>query len=57
MILKYIFDRTVSFIGLLLLWPVLIVVALLIKVKMPGGPSFFIQVGTGLLFLSQENPG
>ena len=47
MILKYIFDRTVSFIGLLLLWPVLIVVALLIKVKMPGGPSFFIQKRIG----------
>ena len=47
MILKYIFDRTVSFIGLLLLWPVLIVVALLIKVKMPGGPSFFTQKRVG----------
>ena len=47
MILKYVFDRVVSFIGLLLLWPVLLVVAFLIKVKMPGGPSFFVQKRVG----------
>lgn len=47
MILKWIFDRTVSFIGLLFLWPVLLVVAILIKVKMPGGPAFFIQKRVG----------
>ena len=47
MILKYIFDRTVSFVGLLLLWPVLIVVAVLIKIKMPGGPAFFTQKRVG----------
>ena len=41
MLLKYIFDRIVSFIGLLFLWPVLLVVAVLIKIKMPGGPVFF----------------
>ena len=35
MVLKYIFDRLVSFIGLLFLWPVLLVVAILIKIKMP----------------------
>jgi lipopolysaccharide/colanic/teichoic acid biosynthesis glycosyltransferase len=47
--LKFIFDRVVSFIGLLFLWPVLIVVAILIKVKMPGGPVLFVQdrVGRG----------
>ena len=47
--LKFIFDRVVSFIGLLVLWPVLIVVAILIKVKMPGGPVLFVQdrVGRG----------
>ena len=48
MILKYIFDRLVSFIGLLFLWPVLLVVAILIKVKMPGGPAFFVQKRVGL---------
>lgn len=47
MILKFIFDRVVSFIGLLFLWPVLIVVAILIKVKMPGGPAFFVQKRVG----------
>ena len=47
MILKYLFDKTASFIGLLLLWPVLLVVALLIKVKMPGGPVMFTQQRVG----------
>jgi len=47
MIIKYIFDRIVSFIGLLCLWPVLIVVAILIKIKMPGGPAFFTQKRVG----------
>ena len=45
--LKYVFDRTVSIIGLLLLWPVLIVVAIMIKVKMPGGPAIFVQKRVG----------
>lgn len=39
--LKFIFDRVMAFVGLLLLWPVLAVVAVLIKVKMPGGPVIF----------------
>lgn len=47
MLLKYIFDRIVSFIGLLFLWPVLLVVAVLIKIKMPGGPVFFVQKRVG----------
>ncbi|MBO7617861.1 MAG: sugar transferase [Bacteroidales bacterium] len=47
MILKFLFDRIVSFIGLLFLWPVLIVVAILIKIKMPGGPAFFVQKRVG----------
>ena len=46
--LKFIFDRFVSFIGLLFLWPVLVVVAILIKVKMPCGPVFFVQDRVGL---------
>ena len=37
MILKWIFDRVVALIGLLVLWPVLLIVAVLVKVKMPGG--------------------
>ena len=47
MILKYIFDRVVALIGLLFLWPVLLIVAILVKVKMPGGPVFFIQKRVG----------
>ena len=45
--LKWIFDRVVSLIGLLFLWPVLLVVAVLVKVKMPGGPAFFVQKRVG----------
>lgn len=48
MILKWIFDRVVSLFGLLILWPVLLVVAILIKIKMPGGPVFFVQKRVGL---------
>ncbi len=47
MILKWIFDRAVSLIGLLCLWPILLVVAILIKKKMPGGPAFFTQKRVG----------
>ena len=47
MILKWIFDRVVSLLGLLFLWPVLVVVAILIKIKMPGGPAFFVQKRVG----------
>ena len=47
MILKWIFDRVVAFVGLLLLWPVLLVVAILVKIKMPGGPAFFVQNRVG----------
>ncbi len=47
MLLKWLFDRTVSFIGLLVLWPILLVVALLVKVKMPGGPVLFVQKRVG----------
>ena len=47
MILKYIFDRLVALVGLLFLWPVLLVVAVLVKVKMPGGPAFFVQKRVG----------
>ena len=47
MILKWIFDRLVSFIGLCFLWPILLVVAILVKVKMPDGPAFFVQKRVG----------
>lgn len=47
MILKWIFDRLVALVGLLFLWPVLVVVAILVKMKMPGGPVFFVQERVG----------
>lgn len=47
MILKFLFDRLVALIGLLILWPVLLIVAILVKVKMPGGPAFFVQKRVG----------
>ena len=47
MILKWIFDRLVSLIGLLFLWPVLLIVAVLVKVKMLGGPVLFVQKRVG----------
>jgi lipopolysaccharide/colanic/teichoic acid biosynthesis glycosyltransferase len=47
MVLKWIFDRGMSLIGLLVLWPLMAIVALLIKIKMPGGPAFFVQKRVG----------
>lgn len=47
MLIKYVFDRLTALIGLLFLWPVLLVVAILIKVKMPGGPVIFKQKRVG----------
>ena len=47
MVLKYIFDRVAALLGLLLIWWLLIVVAVLIKVKMPGGPALFRQTRIG----------
>ena len=47
MILKWVFDRLVSFIGLLFLWPVLLIVVVLIRKKMPEGPAVFVQKRVG----------
>ena len=47
MIKKWLFDRMMAAIGLLVLLPVLVVVAILIKVKMPGGPVLFVQKRVG----------
>lgn len=47
MIFKWIFDRGMALVGLLVLWPVLLVVAILIRVKMPGGPVIFKQKRVG----------
>ena len=47
MILKWIFDRVVALLGLLVLWPVLVVVAIMVNVKIPGGSAFFVQKRVG----------
>ena len=45
-ILKFIFDRVTAFAGLMFLWPVMLIVAVLIKIRMPG-PIFFVQQRVG----------
>lgn len=47
MIIKYIFDRIMAFIGLICLSPVLLVTWILIHVKMPDGPAIFRQKRVG----------
>ena len=47
MLLKSCFDRFASFFGLIFFCPVLFVVAILIKVKMPEGPVIFKQKRVG----------
>lgn len=44
---KWIFDRLVSLLGLLVLWPLLLVVAIMIRIKMPGGKIIFTQKRVG----------
>lgn len=45
---EWLFDRCVSLLGvLILLWQVQAIVAILVKVKMPGGPAFFVQKRVG----------
>lgn len=47
MVLKRFFDIITSFIGLLLIWWVFPILAIIIKIKMPGGPAFFCQKRVG----------
>lgn len=47
MILKIIFDRIMALFGLVFLSPMLLIVAILIKLKMPGGPIIFSQKRVG----------
>lgn len=47
MSLKWMFDRGMALVGLAVLWPVLAIVAVLVKVKMPGGPVIFRQRRVG----------
>jgi lipopolysaccharide/colanic/teichoic acid biosynthesis glycosyltransferase len=45
--IKYIFDRVVSLVGLLLIWPLLLVLVLMIRRSMPGAPAIFKQQRVG----------
>ena len=47
MVLKFVFDRVAAFVGLAVLWPILLIVAVMIKIKMPGGPALFVQKRVG----------
>lgn len=47
MFLKSVFDFAASLVGLLILFPFLLIVALLIKIRMPGGPVLFTQKRVG----------
>lgn len=45
--LKWLFDRFVALVGLIVLSPVLLVVAALVAIKTPGGPVIFSQQRVG----------
>lgn len=47
MTLKWLFDRIVALFGLIVLWWLLLVVAILIRTKMPDGPVLFTQKRVG----------
>ncbi len=47
MFLKLVFDRGASFLGLIFLFPVLLIVCILIRIKMPDGPAIFKQKRVG----------
>lgn len=47
MISKWLFDRIMSLVGLIVLSPLLLIVAILIRVRMPGGPVLFRQKRVG----------
>lgn len=47
MITKYLFDRIMALVGLVVLSPILFVVWILIRIKMPDGPAVFTQKRVG----------
>lgn len=47
MFIKFIFDRIYSFLGLIIVFPLLLVVVILIRCKMPDGPIFYTQKRVG----------
>lgn len=47
MFFKSVFDRGISFLGLIILFPVLLIVTILIQIKMSSGPVIFKQKRVG----------
>lgn len=47
MFFKFVFDRGMSFFGLVILSPVFLTIAILIRIKMPSGPVIFKQKRVG----------
>jgi lipopolysaccharide/colanic/teichoic acid biosynthesis glycosyltransferase len=47
MIIKIVFDKIAAFFGLIVLSPLILLVSILIKIKMPEGSVFFIQKRVG----------
>ena len=45
--IKWMFDRIMALLGLFLLWPILLIIAVLIRIKMPDGPVLFRQQRVG----------
>lgn len=45
--IKWLFDRFMALAGLLILWPILLVLAVMVKIKMSGGPVIFKQQRVG----------
>ena len=45
--IKSAFDRIVAFVGILVLWPVILIIALLVHFRMGDGPVFFTQKRVG----------
>lgn len=48
MVLKNLFDKIISLFGIIVLLPVLVIIAICIKIKMPDGPVLFRQKRVGL---------
>lgn len=46
-LIKYVFDRTAAFVGLIILMPIMIIIGIMIYKKMPGGPCIFKQKRVG----------
>ena len=45
--MKLIFDKLFSSLGLLFLWPLLLIISIIIMIKMPDGPVIFKQIRVG----------